>query len=310
MMKATLALIVLLVVITLLVRLVESRFAFFPLAGETVTPNQFGIPHETLTIATDDGEQLRGWAIDAHGPADHLRPDSAVPASSRSRRSASREGGQGYGGQEAGHDVPVGPRARIVYFHGNGGNLSIWAPILAGIARQGYAVIAFDYRGYGNSTGRPTERGLYRDVDAVLERFWSGSPPKIPVVYWGRSLGATMAAYAATIRPPDGLILESAFPDVRTLARRSPPMAVLSLFSTYRFPTADFLQRGKTPGVPVLVMHGNEDRIVPIGQGRALFEKIPGPKRFFTIRGGDHNDMAPRDAHAYWEAVDGFLAGL
>src|SRR5262245_18027000 len=56
------------------------------------------------------------------------------------------------------------PHARVLYFHGNGGNLSIWAPILAGIARQGYSVLAFDYRGYGGSTGRPTERGLYRDV--------------------------------------------------------------------------------------------------------------------------------------------------
>jgi len=60
----------------------------------------------------------------------------------------------------------------------------------------------------------------------------------------------------------------------------------------------------------VLVMHGDEDRVVPIGQGQALFEQIPGPKRFFTIRGGDHNDAAPRDARAYWEAVDGFIAGL
>ena len=269
MIKAALALIVLIVIITLLVRMVESRFAFFPLAGETVTPGQFGVQHDALSIETEDGEKLRAWAM--------------------------------------GHPAP---RAHIVYFHGNGGNLSIWAPILAEIARQRYSVTAFDYRGYGSSTGHPTERGLYRDVDAVLERFWSGSPPKTPVVYWGRSLGATMAAYAATVRAPNGLILESAFPDVRTLVRSSPPMALLALFSTYRFPAAAFLQRGKAPGVPVLVMHGDEDRVVPIGQGQALFEQIPGPKRFFTIRGGDHNDAAPRDARAYWEAVDGFIGGL
>ena len=194
-----------------------------------------------------------------------------------------------------------------MYVHGNGGNLSIWAPILAGIARQGYSVLAFDYRGYGNSTGHPSERGLYRDVDAVIKRFWDGPRQDVPVVYWGRSLGGTMAAYAATVWVPDGLILESAFPDVRTLVRISPPMAVRSLFSTYRFPAAEFLQRVTSP---VLVMHGDRDSVIPFGQGQALFEKIPGPKRFVTIRGGDHNDLTPPDPRVYWEAVDEFIVGL
>ncbi len=118
----------------------------------------------------------------------------------------------------------------FAYFHGNGGNLSIWAPILAGIARQGYAVTAFDYRGYGNSTGRPSERGLYRDVDAIVERFWSEPRPAGPVVYWGRSLGRAMAAYAATVRAPDGLIRESTSPDVRSLVRTQPLLALLAVF--------------------------------------------------------------------------------
>jgi uncharacterized protein len=87
-------------------------------------------------------------------------------------------------------------RARILYCHGNGGNLSIWALILTGIARRGLSVFAADYRGYGLSTGRPTEQGLYRDVDAVVERFWRDITTDVPVVYWGRSLGGAMAAYA------------------------------------------------------------------------------------------------------------------
>ena len=148
MMKTTLGLIVLLLIIMLLVRMVESRFAFFPLAGETVTPSQAGVQYETLSIATRDGETLRAWAFGAATRGPH-----------------------------------------IVYFHGNGGNLSIWAPILATIARRGYSVLAFDYRGYGKSTGYPTERGLYRDVDAVLERFWSGSP---------QSPGPTRSQYPST----------------------------------------------------------------------------------------------------------------
>jgi uncharacterized protein len=278
-MKLALVLIALVAVIALLVRLSEPRLAFFPLAGETTTPNDFGISYHTLSISTDDGEQLRAWAIApaAEGPA------------------------------KAGHHVQNGLRAQIVYFHGNGGNLSIWAPILASIARQGHSVLAFDYRGYGISTGHPTERALYRDVDAVVKQFRERLRQDVPVVYWGRSLGGTMAAYAATVRAPDGLILESAFPDVRTLVRSSPLMAVLSLFSTYRFPTVEFMQR---VSAPVLMMHGDHDSVVPFSQGQSLLEKIPGPKRFFTIRGGDHNDVEPSDAPAYWEAVDEFVAGL
>jgi fermentation-respiration switch protein FrsA (DUF1100 family) len=84
-------------------------------------------------------------------------------------------------------------------------------------------------------------------------------------------------------------------------------MALLSLFSTYRFPAAGFLQK---VGSPVLVMHGDADSVIPIGLGRALFERIPGPKRFVTIAGGDHNDLSPRDAEGYWKAVGDFIAGV
>jgi hypothetical protein len=202
--------------------------------------------------------------------------------------------------------IPPAPRAQIVYFHGNGGNLSAWSPIVAGIAERGYSVLAFDYRGYGLSTGRPSERGLYRDVEAILERFWTATPQR-PVMYWGRSLGAVMAAYAAAARPPDGLILESGFPDARSLVRSSPLLAFLALFSTYRFPCRAFLERVK---VPVLVMHGDDDHVVPFLQGQRLFDTLAGTKVFLTIRGGDHNDLEPRDPQAYWTAVDRFAASL
>src|SRR5262249_24764663 len=162
-----------------LVRYIEPRLTFFPVAGETATPAQSGVPCESETIVTADGERLRAWTM--------ARADAC---------------------------------ATILYFHGNGGNLSIWAPILAGVQRHGYAVHALHYRGYGGSTGRPSERGLYRDVDAALEWFHAAyGSRKCPSVYWGRSMGTTMAAYAAARRRPDGLILESGFPDARSLLR-------------------------------------------------------------------------------------------
>src|SRR5215471_6983323 len=153
--------------LSIFVRWLEPRLAFFPSAGEDVTPRTLGIAYAPLTIHTVDGEQLRAWRMDAPSP-----------------------------------------RAHILYYHGNGGNLSNWAPILVAIVRRGYSVTALDYRGFGLSTGRPTERGLYRDVDAFVRDAWPDENPKIPTIHWGRSLGTAMAAYAATVRKPDGLILE------------------------------------------------------------------------------------------------------
>jgi fermentation-respiration switch protein FrsA (DUF1100 family) len=250
--------------LAVLVRAIEPRLAFFPLAGETTTPRAFGVRYEALTIPTRDGQRLHAWLM----PADT-------------------------------------PRAQIIYFHGNGGNLSVWAPILANLTPRGYSVLAFDYRGYGLSTGRPSERGLYRDVDAVLDHAWRVADQHTPIVYWGRSLGTAKAAYAASIRPPDGLILEAGFPDAGALTRSIPPLAFLGLFSSYRFPTAEFLRQVPAP---TLVMHGDVDTVVPFALGRALFDRLAGAKQFVTIHGGDHNDVAPPDAAAYWGAVGAFIS--
>jgi uncharacterized protein len=197
------------------------------------------------------------------------------------------------------------PRALVLYFHGNGGNLSVWLPILAGVVRRGYSVAAVDYRGYGLSTGTPGERGLYRDVDAAVRWAWESAQPGQPVVYWGRSLGATMAAYAASRREPRALILEAGFPDARTLLPRRSLLGLLAAFSSLRFPTADYL---RDVTCPVLVMHGDADSVVPFSAGQRLFEAIQGPKQWFTIEGGDHNDAVPRDGDAYWATVERFIA--
>ena len=262
---AALAIVIAVVLLAAVVRLVEARFAFFPLRGEDRTPSDFGVEYAALTATTADGERLRVW---------HLPHADA--------------------------------RARVIYFHGNGGNLSLWADVLVGLWRRRFDVVAVDYRGYGVSTGRPSERGLYRDVDATLQL--AGDRLRrddIPTVYWGRSLGTALAAYAASSRPADGVILEAGFPSARSVLETVPPLWVASWASSYRFPTAQWLQ---SVGEAKLVIHGDADSVIPYRYGQRLFEQIPGPKRLVTITGGDHNDLVPRDEATYWKEVDAFIA--
>lgn len=254
-------------VLTWLVRRVEPRLAFFPFAGEDVTPRQFGVEFTALTIDTADGERLHAW---------HMPREDA--------------------------------RAQVVYFHGNGGNLSLWADVLVGLWRQGFDVIALDYRGYGLSTGTPSEQGLYRDVDAMLARLDSDLRRRdVPVVYWGRSLGATMAAYAAARRAPDGVVLEAGFPDAVAVLEGNPVMRLLLVFSTYRFPTAAWMA---SVAVPTLVIHGDRDRVIPYRLGQRLYDALRGPKQFVSLPGGDHNDPEPSDPEIYWQAVHRFVGSL
>jgi fermentation-respiration switch protein FrsA (DUF1100 family) len=194
-------------------------------------------------------------------------------------------------------------RATVMYFHGNGGNLSVWLEILAPLHARGLSVLAFDYRGYGVSTGRPSEAGLYRDVNAVLKAIGErGLRSRRPVIYWGRSLGTVLAGYAASREAPDGLILEAGFPDLATFLRSHSILSALRPFASYRFPTAEFLA---SVDVPTLVLHGDRDGIIPFACGEALHARLAtSRKRFVRIAGGDHNDPVPADPAAYWEAVD------
>lgn len=252
--------------VAVLARILEPRLAFFPLKGEQATPHDYGVPFEPVEVRTADGERLRAWWIDHPSP-----------------------------------------RADVLYLHGNGGNLAVWTDILLDVHRQGFALFALDYRGYGLSSGRPSEQGLYRDVEAAVASFGERAGRRgVPVIYWGRSLGAVMAAWAARVQPPDGLVLESGFPDVASLLAGS-PLAFLARVTSYRFPTAEWVQAFAGP---VLVLHGDRDSVIPYEQGRRLFARLPRPdrSRFVTIAGGDHNDPVPRDPQTYWAAVGDLVA--
>jgi len=257
-----------LIVLKLLVWFLEPRMAFFPLPGVQETPADAGLPYRDVRVDTADGETLHAWWIE--------RPS---------------------------------PRAQVVFFHGNGGNLSLWLDLYAELGRRGFSVFAPDYRGYGESTGRPSEQGIYRDADAAVRVFADRLRQEgVPVIYWGRSIGATVAAHAASRLPPDALVLETPMPEARSVLRTNPVLWALSFLSSYRFPTSQFLEpyRG-----PLLVVHGDADTIVPYEAGRRVYDRAPtADKTFVPIAGADHNDLHVVDPGAYWSAIDRFVMSL
>jgi fermentation-respiration switch protein FrsA (DUF1100 family) len=202
---------------------------------------------------------------------------------------------------------PAQPIADVVYFHGNGGNLSLWLPVIATLAQLNLRVLAIDYRGYGLSSGRPSEQGLYRDAEAAVRQARAQRTPGRPLVYWGRSLGGPVAAAAARATPPDGLILESTFPDKASVVRANPLLRVLNLFSSYRFSTIGMLSGYRNP---VLVLHARDDTIVPYGLGRELYDRLDAPKQLVTLADADHNDLFEATHDAYWRAILAFIATL
>jgi fermentation-respiration switch protein FrsA (DUF1100 family) len=201
------------------------------------------------------------------------------------------------------------PRGQVVFWHGNGGNLSLWLDVIAELRHRGFSVLAVDYRGYGASTGSPSERGIYVDADAAVAHFQANlRKPGSPVIFWGRSIGTPVAASTTQNVRPDALVLESPFSDIAAVLRGNPVMRLLSLFSSYRFATLRLMERYDGP---LLVVHGDADTIIPFRAGRDLFDRAPtARKEFAVIKGADHNDLHVVDPAGYWAAIDRFVAGL
>jgi uncharacterized protein len=267
-MSSLLTAVLVLVLLKLLVVWLEPRMAFFPFTGVQDTPATAGFAYEDVAIETEDGETLHAWWL--------------------------------------GHDQP---RGQVIFWHGNGGNLSLWLPPVLEIHRRRFSVLAVDYRGYGASTGRPTEAGVYRDADAAVREFTRRlRQPGIPVIYWGRSLGSTVAAYSISAHTPDAVVLESPMPHVHAVLVSNPILWALSFLSSYRFPTSEFLRSYEGP---LLVVHGDADSIIPFRAGQRLYDDAPTTRKtFVALVGTDHNDPYYLSSPEYWEAIEAFLEGL
>jgi fermentation-respiration switch protein FrsA (DUF1100 family) len=196
-------------------------------------------------------------------------------------------------------------RVTILLAHGNAGNLSHRLDRTIFLqAHLRASVLLFDYRGYGRSEGAPDEEGTYRDGRAAyrwLTEVRGISPDRL--VLFGESLGSAVALDLALGHPCRALVLESPFTSVPDMAQ------VVLPFLPRAFVRTQYDNLGKIARlrVPLLVLHGDRDEVVPFTQGRRLFEAAPEPKRFYAIRGASHNDTYIVGADAYWRAVSEFL---
>ena len=195
-----------------------------------------------------------------------------------------------------------GSEFTFLYSHGNGEDLGDMLPFLAEYPKNGYSVLAYDYRGYGTSEGRPSEKGAYLDVDAAYDYLVNeaGVLPE-SIIVLGRSVGSGPSTYIASKRDSAGLVLISPFISAFRV------MTVVPLFPFDKF---NNIRRIGNVKVPLLVVHGTEDPVVPFWHGRKLYEKANEPKYSRWIEAAGHNEYVMLGGEEYWEIINEFTGKL
>jgi uncharacterized protein len=256
----------------LLLRLNESRLIYFPGSVRRLTdaPAGLQLPVRRAAIRTEDGLTLGSWVIPAG-------PDST-----------------GYW---------------VLICHGNAGNLSEFGrpAHYAGLRALGLSLLAFDYRGYGESEGAPSEAGLYRDANAAYQYLRGGLrvPPERIIVF-GHSLGSTVAVDLASRVPAAGLILEGALTSVIERGAELYPYIPVRWIGRSRFSSIDKISQ---VSIPKLFLHARADDVVPLAHGRRLFEAALPPKTFVELNGG-HGDAFELDSVTYFGSIRQFVEAV
>lgn len=205
--------------------------------------------------------------------------------------------------------VPGSANGTWLWFHGNGGNIGHRVIELALLQqRLAVSVLIFDYQGYGRSEGTASELGTYEDAWAVLKHLrhvkGEGSGP---IIYYGHSLGTAIAVKLAVNHPPAGLVLVSPFTSISDMAVRAFPWLPVSSLMRGHYDTLSLIPKVNSP---VLVLHGEEDELVPFAHGERLFRAAQEPKAFQSLTQTGHNDTFQAGGEVYWEAIEGFLDRL
>lgn len=252
-------------VVVVIAMLCENLLIYFPSRYPNGDWDPRGFPHEDAWFTAADGTQLHGWYVP------HAQP-----------------------------------RAVVLYCHGNAESVADCADYVYNLYRRaGVSVLAFDYRGYGRSEGKPSEAGLLLDGRAA--RQWLAQRAGIAeqdIVVLGRSLGGGVAVDLAAKDGARGLVLQSTFTSLPDVGAHHYPWLPVRLLMRNRFNS--LAKIGNYQG-PLLQSHHPGDTVIPYALGRRLFDAANEPKRFLTIAKGDHNDMPTGE---FYKALVEFLDGL
>ena len=255
-----------LVVIALFVRYIEGRLIFFPMKGEPTVPEHAPV-HENVSLETVDSKKLQGWFIPA------FTSNSATPV--------------------------------VLFLHGNAGNIGHRWEKIRTLHELGVSVFIFDYRGYGQSEGKPSESGIYKDVDTAYAFLIGRSVPPENIIVYGESIGGAFAVDLAARKSVKALIAEDAFTSVPAMVRRTMPFIPTFILAT----RLDSHSKIKKVRAPKLIFHSVDDEIIPFGMGKAVFDAASEPKRFVQLRGG-HNTAFLDDSKTYRNGLLKFLTDL
>lgn len=201
--------------------------------------------------------------------------------------------------------VPARPeRATLLFLHGNAGNISHRLDSLRIFNQLGFSTFIIDYRGYGQSQGKISEQGTYRDAEAAWNYLTQARRiPRQQIIVFGRSLGGAIAAHVAGRFIPGILILESSFTSVPDMAARLYPLVPARLLSRFQYDARKMLESVTSP---VLIIHSPDDDIIPFENGQLLFESARTPKEMLKIR-GDHNSGFLVSGSLYTEGISSFI---
>lgn len=193
----------------------------------------------------------------------------------------------------------------LIWYHGNGGNLSFRIQGVKMLYQLGIQVLILDYRGYGKSDGTPSEHGLYNDGLAAYKfvRNEQNVPPD-QLFLFGRSLGSAVATKIAVQKPEAGVILVSSFTSIADMAQHMFPLPFVQYLTWTDY---DSETRIKEIEAPLLMLHGSRDQIVPLELGKKLFQQANEPKNFVLLEGAGHNDIESVSGQTYLEAIDTFV---
>ena len=195
-------------------------------------------------------------------------------------------------------------RATVLFCHGNAGNISHRIDVIYLFYKLGLSVFIFDYRGYGRSQGRPTEEGLYLDAEAAHKYLIkSRNLNEGSIVVYGKSIGANVAVELCSKVKIAALISESAFTSALEMGKKLFPLLPLKWIISIKF---DALSKIKNITVPKLIIHSEDDKIIPFRHGRKLFEAALEPKEFYPMRGG-HNDAIFLASEDFVSKIDAFI---